>query len=237
MRVAILILIYVMVLSVTAMAQNLKGQTKKYVLPAKLFAEKINKIPTAAVIDVRSAGEFEEGHLLYARNVDYNGSDFEARIRLLKKDSAVFVYCLNGKQSHAAAEKMRRWGFKQVYELEGGLLQWRAAGLPEENAGATGMTLAEFEQLINTDKKILFNFYADWCKPCKRMAPHLIKLQAQLAGSVVIISISADNNPQLDKALNVTSVPTLLLYQNGQLTWRYVGYMEEKDLANQLQAP
>ena len=234
MRSAVLLFLSVTVISISTMAQNVKGQTSKYALSAKLFAEKINKISTAPVIDVRSADEFEEGHLLYARNIDYTARDFEARIKLLKKDSAVFVYCQSGKRSHAAAEKMRRLGFKEVYELEGGLLKWRAAGLPEENASATGMTLAEFEQLVNTDKKILFNFYADWCEPCKRMAPHLVKLQAQLAGSVLIISISADNNPQLVKALNVTSVPTLLLYQHKELIWRQVGYMEQDDLANQI---
>lgn len=236
MRSAILLFLSATVISISAAAQDVKGQTNKYALPANVFAEKINVIPTAPVIDVRNVDEFEEGHLLYARNIDWTASDFEARIKLLKKDSAVFVYCQSGKRSHAAADKMRRWGFKQVYELEGGLLKWRAAGLPEESASATGMTMLDFEQLINTDKKILFNFYADWCEPCKRMAPNLVKLQAQLANSVVFISISADNNPQLDKALNVTSLPTLLLYQNKQLTWRHVGYMELNDLANQIQA-
>ena len=211
------------------------AQKGSFNLDAVGFAEKINELPAAPVIDVRTPDEFGNGHLRNAKNMDWNGSDFEAGIGQLNKDNPVFVYCLSGGRSHSAAEKMRSLGFKSVYELDGGIMKWRAANLPEESANSVGMTSAEFEQLINTDKKVLIDFYATWCGPCKKMAPYLEAMKTEMADYLVVVRIDADNNQAIAKLLKVDALPTLLLYKNKQTVWRNVGFIEKTDLLKNIQ--
>lgn len=201
-----------------------------YHLEAVSFAEKMNELPTAAVVDVRTPDEFANGHLRNARNIDWNSTEFDHSISQLDKDKPVLVYCLSGGRSASAAAKMRSVGFKEVYEMNGGIMKWRAANLPEENPNSGGMTAADFEALLNTDKKVLIDFYADWCGPCKKMAPFLETMKTEMADSVVIVRINADTHQAIAKQLNVDALPTLLLYKNKQSTWRYTGYMNQDEL-------
>jgi thioredoxin 1 len=127
-----------LVLSLTVMAVLFSSCTNgqsyssiKTNLSATEFAEKIKELPTAPIIDVRTPDEFSKGHLANALNYNWNGNEFEQQIALLDKSKPVFVYCLSGGRSSAAAGKMRASGFKQVFEMDGGFTKWRAAKLPE----------------------------------------------------------------------------------------------------------
>lgn len=216
---------------------NCAGNAQKtnFNLGAIEFAEKINGLPGAPIIDVRTPEEFANGHLQKAQNIDWNGNDFETAISTLSKDKPVFVYCLSGGRSHSAAEKMRNTGFKQVYELDGGIMKWRAANLPEENPNTTGMSLTAFEQLLNTDKKVLIDFYATWCGPCKKMAPYLETMKTEMAYSALIIRIDADANQNLAKELKIDALPALLLYKNKTLVWQHTGFIEKEELIKAIQ--
>ncbi len=99
-------------------------------LSAKAFSDKITNTPGATVLDVRTPEEFAGGHIAKASNVDWRSGHFEHQVMSLDKSKAVFVYCLSGGRSSSAAKKMRSMGFKEVYELDGGLNQWQAARLP-----------------------------------------------------------------------------------------------------------
>lgn len=225
---------YILFAMLAMISCNGNTQHTNYNLDAGQFAEKINETPGAPVIDVRTAQEFSNGHLRNAQNIDWNSNGFENSINRYDKAKPVFVYCLSGGRSHSAAEKMRALGFKQVYELDGGIIKWRAANLPEDNTSSPGMGSAEFDQLLNTDKKVLIDFYATWCGPCKKMAPYLEEMKVSMADSVVIVRIDADANQALAKLLKVDALPTLLLYNNKQLTWRYTGFIEQKDLVKSI---
>jgi rhodanese-related sulfurtransferase len=107
------------------------GQTQKTLLSPAQFAEKITQTPTPSIIDVRTPGEYADGHLINAVNMDWNGNNFDAQIATLDKSKPVFVYCQAGGRSAAAAKKMRSVGFKEVYDLDGGFSEWQAAKLPE----------------------------------------------------------------------------------------------------------
>lgn len=210
------------------------GATSNFNLEAKEFAEMINELPTAPIIDVRTADEFSNGHLAKAKNIDWNSNAFETGIQELNKENPVFVYCLSGGRSSAAAEKMRAIGFKNVYELEGGIMKWRAANLPEENANSTGMTSEEFKKLIYSDKKVLIDFYAEWCGPCKKMAPYLETMKTEMADSLIVVRINADINQKIAKELSVDALPTLLLYKNGEIIWRNTGYITKENLTDSI---
>ena len=107
--------------------QNKSGKTN---LSAVEFAAKIKEIPTAPVLDVRSPEEYSSGHLQGSKNINLNGDNFESEIKKLDKTKPVFVYCQSGRRSASAANNMRSMGFKEVYELEGGISSWMQANLP-----------------------------------------------------------------------------------------------------------
>ncbi|MFZ1676058.1 MAG: rhodanese-like domain-containing protein [Saprospiraceae bacterium] len=93
------------------------------------FSEKIKQTPESPIVDVRTPEEYAESHIANAKNINWNGTDFEAQINQLDKSKPVFVYCQGGGRSAEAATKMRSIGFKDVYELKGGLSNWEKAKL------------------------------------------------------------------------------------------------------------
>lgn len=99
-------------------------------LPPLEFSKNIGQTPGAVVVDVRRPDEYKEGHLANSLNINWNSNDFETEVLKLDKASPIYVYCLGGIRSASAAEKMRAIGFKQVYELDGGISKWKAAKLP-----------------------------------------------------------------------------------------------------------
>ncbi|MFN8308416.1 MAG: thioredoxin domain-containing protein [Chitinophagales bacterium] len=210
------------------------GGGGNFSLDANAFAEKINENGKAPVLDVRTPEEFQSGHLQKALNIDWNASGFDQKISNLKKEEPVFVYCLSGARSHAAAESMRAAGFTQVYELQGGIMKWRAANLPEENVNAGGMSSADYEKLLQTDKKVLIDFYAKWCGPCKKMGPYLEEMKTTMADSVIVVRIDADQNQALVKSLGVDALPTLFLYKDKKVVWSYNGFISKDDLLKEL---
>ena len=106
-----------------------QGQTKLKLAP-RVFADKITQSTKVTVLDVRTPEEFIDGHLAKARNIDWNGEGFENEVVKLDKSKPVFVYCLSGGRSASAASRLRSMGFREVYELDGGIKQWRDAKLP-----------------------------------------------------------------------------------------------------------
>lgn len=217
---------------------NGQTQTTNTNLSATEFSDKIKQLPTSHVVDVRTPEEFEKGHLQNAKNYDWNGNDFQKQISTLDKSKPVFVYCLSGGRSSSAANQMRSDGFKEVYELSGGIMKWRAANLPETTANttaSTGMSKQQFDALTNSDKLVLIDFYADWCAPCKKMKPYLDEISKDMADKVVVIRINADDNQQLCKDLKIDALPVLQLYKNKTMTWTNTGFIDKAEVVKQLQ--
>jgi thioredoxin len=217
------------------------GQTNSITrteLSATEFAARIKDLPTAVIIDVRTPEEFSKGHLINALNYDWNGTEFDKQIAQLDKAIPVFVYCLSGGRSSVAAYKMRADGFTQVYEMDGGIMKWRSANLPETGGNtvtSAGMSKQQFNELLNSDKLVLIDFYADWCAPCKKMKPYLDEISKDMADKVVVVRINADDNQAICKELKVDALPVLHLYNNKTLTWSNTGFIEKAEVLRQLQ--
>jgi thioredoxin len=213
-------------------------QTVKTNLNATEFAEKMKALPDAPIIDVRTPEEFSKGHLINAKNVDWNGTSFDAQISKLDKTKPVLVYCLSGGRSGAAATKMREEGFTEVYEMEGGIMKWRGSNMPETTdmpkAATTGMTQADFTKLTNSNKIVLVDFYADWCGPCKKMKPYLEEISKDMADKVEVVRINSDDNQELCKLLNIDALPTLQVYKKNKMTWSNIGFIEKAEVVKQL---
>ncbi len=94
------------------------------------FAAGLDTADNALLLDVRTDAEFASGHLNGATQIDFYRKDFEEAIAALDKDQPVFVYCRSGNRSGKAAKKMKAMGFKEVYNLEGGIGAWSRRNQP-----------------------------------------------------------------------------------------------------------
>ena len=219
-------------------AACLQAQNGSDKLSAPAFADKIKQTGDAVIVDVRTPEDFAKGHLINAQNINWNGNDFETGIARLDKTKPVFVYCLSGARSAAAAAKMRAEGFRQVYELMGGIMKWRAANLPETTNSrptAQGINREKYEQLISSEKLILVDFYADWCEPCQKMKPYLEEIGRTMKEKVEVIRINADDNQSLCRELEIDALPVLALYRRSTLLWKNTGYVTREEVYRKLQ--
>jgi thioredoxin len=212
-----------------------KGQVSKNIktIDAVSFLKEIQATSNAQVLDVRTPEEFTSGHLDEAVNENWLSGDFASNISKYDKSKPVFVYCKSGGRSHQAAEKLAELGFTNVVEMEGGILKWDAAGLSKPAEKRIGISQKEFNDLLISDKKVLIDFYAEWCAPCKKMKPYLLKMEKELADKLIIIRLDADKNKTLLSEMKISELPTLLLYENKQIKWQHSGYISETDLKKQ----
>ncbi len=95
--------------------------------------------------------------------------------------------------------------------------------------------MANFSEMINDEKPVLVDFFAEWCGPCKMMAPELVKLKQMVGDSVNIIKIDIDKNQSAAMHFNVNSVPTLMLFRKGEILWRQSGAMGASQLSKIIQ--
>jgi len=113
-----------MVVSLFAQAQSVKK------LDPQNFDKKLKESKEAILIDVRTPGEFAQGHLVNALSIDIYANDFKSRVAKLDKTKPVFVYCKAGSRSGSAVDIMEDMGFKEIYDLSGGIISWQEANKP-----------------------------------------------------------------------------------------------------------
>ncbi len=89
---------------------------------------------------------------------------------------------------------------------------------------------AKFNEIINQEQLVLVDFFADWCGPCKTLAPILQDVKAVLQDDVKIIKINVDQHQDLAAEFMVRGVPTMLLFKKGQMLWRQSGVLSKNDL-------
>ncbi len=92
--------------------------------------------------------------------------------------------------------------------------------------------MSKFNDLINGSQPVLVDFSAEWCGPCKAMAPILKDVKRQLDSQVKIIKVDVDKNPAAAQKFQVRGVPTLVLFKNGKLLWRQSGVVPAQQLVS-----
>jgi thioredoxin 1 len=107
----------------------------------------------------------------------------------------------------------------------------KEAGTNEKNAvHKTGILYAEdmktFNDIINGNQPVLVDFYADWCAPCRMMAPILEQVAGNMQGEVKILKVDVDKNRDAAMKYGVRSIPTLILFKNGEVKWQGVGVIQ-----------
>lgn len=95
---------------------------------------------------------------------------------------------------------------------------------------------SSFAELINSEKPVLIDFYATWCGPCQMLAPILKEVKDSLGDSVSILKVDVDKNQELAAMQQVRGVPTMVLYQKGQLLWRQSGVVSKEEIIQTIQS-
>jgi len=107
--------------------QSSDQQFVREIISVQNFKKKLTSAANHQLIDVRTAEEFEGGHIEGAVNIDYYDPEFEGKLQKLAKDKPVLVYCQKGGRSGKAAAKLLEMEFHEVYDLEGGFTAWQAS--------------------------------------------------------------------------------------------------------------
>jgi len=90
--------------------------------------------------------------------------------------------------------------------------------------------MSKFSDIINQDKAVLIDFFAEWCGPCKMMSPILKDVKDTLGDSITIIKIDVDKNQALASKYQVRGVPTLMLFKAGNQLWRQSGLLQKNEI-------
>jgi thioredoxin 1 len=196
------------------------------------FEKKYAETPNAQLVDVRTSGEYGGGHLPKAQNIDYKSADFTTKIQTLDKTKPVFVYCLSGGRSGEAMTILKQNGFNEVYNMGGGYLKWTSKMKPVEGVkpvdSANALSKEYMSKLLKDNKIVVLDFYASWCAPCLKMMPTIDKLSAEMKGRVAFEKVDSDANKALVAEYKIDEIPTFLIYKNGKMTMRAVGFQTEK---------
>lgn len=85
-------------------------------------------------------------------------------------------------------------------------------------------------EVLNNDKTVIVDFYADWCGPCKMIAPILEEIASENTDTIKLCKVNVDNDGELAMGFGIASIPTIFIYKNGEITSRIVGYRTKDEI-------
>lgn len=191
------------------------------------------------IIDVRTPQEFSSGHIKDATNINFYADEFMDKLKILRKDIPIYVYCRSGGRSSAAANKMEELGFTKVYNLIGGVGAWKSANNViikseiSKKVNHPTFSLLEIQNILHDHKLVLIDFNTQWCVPCIKMKSVIEEIQKEKP-NLEVLYIDADVNKELITRYQIKGVPTFMIFKNNQEVFRHVGMISKLDLLAEL---
>lgn len=205
----------------------------KELLSPQDFSQKVNASidnPSTIILDVRTADEFNTGHLDKAVLIDYRSDDFSEKIKSLDPDKEYLIYCRSGVRSSGAIDSLKQLGFTHLTELEGGINAWKQAKLPVVGVPDDKISLDDYNNILASNDLVLIDFYAPWCGPCLKMTPMFEEIAKKYEGRVKLVKINADENKNLADLFTGKGFPLLIAYKNKKIVWEKIGLLEQDAL-------
>lgn len=202
-------------------------------LPPEAYGKAIG-VAGVQLLDVRTAGEYRSGHLKGSLQADWTDkAQFADRTQHLDRNRPVYVYCLSGGRSAAAAQYLRANGFREVTNLTGGISAWKTAGMPVEadDPKKAQTARATYDALAASAPVVIVDFGAEWCPPCRKMEPVLKSyMEGKSDKTIRLVKMDGGSETELMKEMKVTALPTFILYRNGVEDKRLQGVMTGSEL-------
>lgn len=198
--------------------------------------QQLLKNPKGVLLDVRTQSEYGNGHIANSGQLNYYAFDFKKRLLLLPKDEPIYLYCNTGYRSEKAANILVENGYKNVYNLEHGIMEWELKNFPvvaDLNAKPdtdNKLDFGEYSKLIQSNELVFVDFYAPWCGPCRKMMPMMDSLKVEYQGRINLVKVNADASKSLVKELKLIGVPYLVLYKSGKLVYSKNGAVTRDEL-------
>ena len=201
-----------------------------------LSLDKILNDTDIIILDVRTSEEINAGYIPNSTFIDYYDKNFENKINLIDPSKKIYTLCKSGGRSVKAAEILSKNGFRNVYNLEGGFMRWKANKMPydinlvnNDSSNTDLISEISLDSLIKNNTNTLIYISTKWCSPCKKMEPIIDKF-VDNNSSLKVIKIDLDANAYAQERFNVKSLPALVLYENNSVVWHKNGIIAYDDL-------
>ena len=201
-----------------------------------LSLDKILNDTDIIILDVRTSEEINAGYIPNSTFINYYDKNFENKINLIDRSKKIYTLCKSGGRSVKAAEILSKNGFRNVYNLEGGFMRWKANKMSYDinlvnNDSSNSYLISDksLDSLIENNTNTLIYISTKWCSPCKKMEPIIDKF-VDNNSSLKVIKIDLDANAYAQERFNVKSLPALVLYENNSVVWHKNGIIAYDDL-------